>query len=592
LLQLPDFTEDKAPQPTDEHTDQQTSFTTSESYTMSESIDGSEDSTRPPSRDEALPASEDFEVAVICALQIEGNAVEALFDKTWPDAMRVIKKNPGDINTYTVGRIGLSPVVLVWMPEMGKADAVAVAKDLQSTFSKIKYALIVGICGGMPYSDSKEILLGDIIISKGIKKYDCGRQYSDTFSPRGPELGPGPEIGAFLNKLQATSSYKALTETSFQYLLELLKKEEFFNAKYLGPQCDKLYEPTYVHKHHNASICSICTKDRKNTDVVCEEATKSTCTELQCDRSYLVSRDRVEELMADSARARTPKPVIHFGIIASGDTVMKSGKHRDSVAKRDKVIAFETEGAGVFRVFPSVVVIKSVCDYADSHKNKAWQPYAAVTAAACMKAFLQEKERIHGMSGPWQRINENPSKKQQQHTLVDHTQELLEALQKHPLSNAKSLLQNRPSLCIDVTTTTSKGRNMLHLVIGTAIVSSDKSRHDISEIVELLCGRGVDVNAATDRDQLRPIHCCAKTMNTEAAKCLLKHGANINMIDANNRTALDYMTRYPQPDLKLAELLIDRGGNLAKKTSFILPKNATVAQRRLRELLIQKGLIQ
>ncbi|KAL2128280.1 hypothetical protein VTI74DRAFT_9392 [Chaetomium olivicolor] len=45
------------------------------------------------------------------------------------------------------------------------------------------------------------------------------------------------------------------------------------------------------------------------------------------------------------------------------------------------------EGAGVWDIFPCVV-IKGACDYADSHKTKAWQRYAAATAAACMKAFL------------------------------------------------------------------------------------------------------------------------------------------------------------------------------------------------------------
>ena len=71
-----------------------------------------------------------------------------------------------------------------------------------------------------------------------------------------------------------------------------------------------------------------------------------------------------------------------------GDTVMKSGSHRDEIAKRDGIIAFEMEGAGVWDYFPSIV-IKGVCDYADSHKNKQWQPYAAATAAACTKAFLE-----------------------------------------------------------------------------------------------------------------------------------------------------------------------------------------------------------
>jgi hypothetical protein len=37
--------------------------------------------------------------------------------------------------------------------------------------------------------------------------------------------------------------------------------------------------------------------------------------------------------------------------------------------------------------FPCLV-IRGICDYADSHKNKRWQPYAAATAAACAKELL------------------------------------------------------------------------------------------------------------------------------------------------------------------------------------------------------------
>jgi nucleoside phosphorylase len=46
------------------------------------------------------------------------------------------------------------------------------------------------------------------------------------------------------------------------------------------------------------------------------------------------------------------------------------------------------EGAGICGNLPCVV-IKGVCDYVDSHKNKLWQKYAALTAAACVKAFLE-----------------------------------------------------------------------------------------------------------------------------------------------------------------------------------------------------------
>jgi hypothetical protein len=43
------------------------------------------------------------------------------------------------------------------------------------------------------------------------------------------------------------------------------------------------------------------------------------------------------------------------------------------------------EAAGLMNSF-SYPVIRGICNYADTHKNKRWQPYAA--AAACAKAVL------------------------------------------------------------------------------------------------------------------------------------------------------------------------------------------------------------
>lgn len=68
---------------------------------------------------------------------------------------------------------------------------------------------------------------------------------------------------------------------------------------------------------------------------------------------------------------------------------MKSGEHRDKIATQHNLIAFEMEASGIWDLLPCLV-IKGVCDYADSHKNKYWQHYAAATAAACMRAVLEE----------------------------------------------------------------------------------------------------------------------------------------------------------------------------------------------------------
>jgi nucleoside phosphorylase len=66
---------------------------------------------------------------------------------------------------------------------------------------------------------------------------------------------------------------------------------------------------------------------------------------------------------------------------------MKHGTTRDEIGKKEGVICFEMEAAGLMNNFPCLV-IRGICDYADSHKNKMWQAYAAATAAAFARVFL------------------------------------------------------------------------------------------------------------------------------------------------------------------------------------------------------------
>jgi nucleoside phosphorylase len=51
------------------------------------------------------------------------------------------------------------------------------------------------------------------------------------------------------------------------------------------------------------------------------------------------------------------------------------------------VLCFEMEAAGLINSFP-YLVIRGICDYADSYKNKRWQPYAAGIAAVYAKELL------------------------------------------------------------------------------------------------------------------------------------------------------------------------------------------------------------
>jgi nucleoside phosphorylase len=80
--------------------------------------------------------------------------------------------------------------------------------------------------------------------------------------------------------------------------------------------------------------------------------------------------------------------MVHYGTIASGNQVMRDGVTRDKISSGlGGVLCFEMEAAGLMNNFPCLV-IRGICDYADSHKNKRWQAYAAATAAACAKEVL------------------------------------------------------------------------------------------------------------------------------------------------------------------------------------------------------------
>jgi hypothetical protein len=80
--------------------------------------------------------------------------------------------------------------------------------------------------------------------------------------------------------------------------------------------------------------------------------------------------------------------IVHYGTIASGNQMMRSASERDKTsAKLGGVLCFDMEAAGLMDSFPCLVV-RGTCDYADSHKNKRWQAYAAGTAAAYAKEVL------------------------------------------------------------------------------------------------------------------------------------------------------------------------------------------------------------
>jgi nucleoside phosphorylase len=336
----------------------------------------------------------EFQIAILCALPIEADAVQVFFDGTWCS----YGQHHTDKNTYTVGHIAKHNVVLVHMAGMGKREATRASVFLNRSFEGIKLGLVVGICGAIPYPTStppREILLGDVIISTDLVQYDLGKQYPTGFVKKDNHHDnlsrPDGGIRSFLNKITGRVGHRELVRRTASSLEEACKRPGDGSFKYPGLEKDKLYDSSYRHQHQDSAncinrICAIRTS-------ICDEATKKSCVELGCDVERLLVRQRLKKAQGTLSEHPTHTDTdhwIHFGYIASGDTVMKSGEDRDRKGKEEKgILGFEMEGAGAWEEIPTIV-IKGACDYADSHKNDDWHWYAAGSAAACMKALLQE----------------------------------------------------------------------------------------------------------------------------------------------------------------------------------------------------------
>lgn len=294
-----------------------------------------------------------YTVGWICALPTELAASITMLDEE--DSL--LPSPRSDPNTYTLGRVGQHNVVMACLPvgHTGTNPAATVAAYMKNSFKMIRFGLMVGIGGGVP-SAKNDIRLGDVVVSEpnkrsgGVLQYDFGRtEQGEQFVRTGSLNAPPEVLLTALGKLQANHVVDRNGVAHYLSQIPPALQPKFASP---GVEWDRLFEVDYVHRGG----------DR------CE----------QCDVSKLVP-PRTPRL--------SPDPVVHYGTIASGNRVIKDSITRQRLATEESVLCFETEAAGLINNFPCVV-IRGICDYSDSHKNKQWQPYAAVTAAAYAKDLL------------------------------------------------------------------------------------------------------------------------------------------------------------------------------------------------------------
>lgn len=300
---------------------------------------------------------EDYTVGWICALPTEIAAAVCMLD----EIHEPLPTLPADDNSYTLGQIGHHNVVIAGphYGVMGVTSAARVAEQMLRTFTSVRFGLMVGIGGGVP-SEENDIHLGDVVVSKpsdtsgGVIQYDYGKSVQGGHFTRTGSLNRPPDV--LLKALRSLYTRHMYEESRMPQILA---------------DCIARYPPRR----------QACTPPGRSTDRLFHweyDHVQQQATCVGCDVTQIEPRPP----------RPSNHPTIHYGIIASGNQVMKDGKTRERLRQELSVMCFEMEAAGLMDRFPCLVV-RGICDYADSHNNKQWQDYAAATAAAYTKELLQ-----------------------------------------------------------------------------------------------------------------------------------------------------------------------------------------------------------
>ena len=261
----------------------------------------------------------------------------------------------GPTHDYLLGEVpkrggGTHAVALV-LADQGNPGAAAYVTSAVHDFTELTAVIMVGIAGGVPHPAKVEdhVRLGDLVVSgkNGVAKYDFVKEHRDRIEPQPPPRPPSALLLAAANRLQAAA-------------LEGKRPWD----EHIG----------------RAAHLQVSRPDAQ-TDLLAETA----------DPSRWVVHPSDPDRRPDAPR-------VFIGTIASADRLQRNAVHRDALRDQYGARAVEMEGAGVAEAAWLVecfyFVVRGVCDYCDANKNDAWQPYAAVIAAAYTRALLEETAAV------------------------------------------------------------------------------------------------------------------------------------------------------------------------------------------------------
>jgi hypothetical protein len=278
--------------------------------------------------------------------------------------------------------MGEHKCVITWTARSESEAASKAIAFLVNEFPNLRFGLLVGVAGAAPTpgirpgQDKKYILLGDVVVSK-------------------PENGHS----------RSTAIVVLLLHLLITFQLEYSMHEGVYSEMVCLRGPIWICRHNFCLQHLKVSRQNIpCSRVKwKHTSAMRQEDSK--CFNFRGENQIYSSVQAILMLLekktvqhATQLRSKFNRrentllsimASLHYGLVASSNEVIRDANRRDEYRKERGVLCWEIEAPGSMN-FDAMkcLVIRGICDYADSHKNDQWQNYAALTAAAYAKDLL------------------------------------------------------------------------------------------------------------------------------------------------------------------------------------------------------------
>jgi nucleoside phosphorylase len=339
-----------------------------------------------PTNTRTMSSHQYFDICVVCALAEEARAflkATSLYGATFQQSVSTAKRREYRHTTIYNTRGEPLTLLLSWQPGYGPEETILHLGPILEEF-KPRFAIMTGICAG----DKRKVKLGDIILAERAFTYDNGKF----------EHG----IDGRLEYLHDIRSYHPHPEV-LQYA------RMFDNWK---STLQDLTRPPSRHQQRDWLLCKLLDEQTPSIETIAPTQLtqfapdwRKILPELQTGPQPYITPQRT---LFDKLRVAAlyygleefpfrdrPEPELHIAPIASGSAVRADNPFDTIRLPVRGTIAIDMEGEAFYRTvadFDSIrsLVVKGVCDYADTHKDDTYRHYASEVSARYALQFIKE----------------------------------------------------------------------------------------------------------------------------------------------------------------------------------------------------------